>query len=131
RSGPAGDAEQEVAKEIEVRSPRLPAVKIDECTASRYEDHLNLTFGLAVENANSFPVSVKRVSYRIQIEGKEMESEEVPGQRVAAGRSAVLELSQKVDEVSFPEVRALLKKNAVEYRLSGKVVLDEGTLDFD
>lgn len=129
--GPAGATELPVTGGFMVRAARIATVKLEEVTASRYEDHVSITFGLAVSNENTFPISVRRIGFKVFIDGKEMEAHESGAARVAAGRAQVVELVQKLDAVTYPDIQTILKRRSLGYRVLGEVETDAAKIPID
>ena len=91
--------------------------------ASHYDDgHVNLSFEMAIDNPNPFPVDVASFKYRIEVNGHLIDESTV-GQNAQVPPSAkkVFEVTSSLDEKGFPGLDDIYKKNSMAYSLTGEL----------
>jgi LEA14-like dessication related protein len=133
-------AKVDFAKANNVREPRMPQVKMEDASASHYDDgHVNVSFSFAIDNPNPFPVQVAAFNYKVDVSGFSV-AEESKGQNVEVPASSkkVFEETQTLDPATFKDLPDLYKKNTMRYAVTGTLDLGlakkdvqlEGPLNF-
>ena len=120
RSGKA--RELQFARSREVRTPRLPSVKLQEIDAGRYsERQVNVRLGLGVVNPNPFPLAVSALDYRAHVAGKEVSQGTLTrADTIDPSSTGVFEITFDVDEQSHgPEVTKLIKSLEIPWSVAG------------
>ncbi len=122
------------ARSKELRTPRLPKVKVIDLEAGRFsESEVQVTFHVGVVNPNPFEVLMTGLSYQAVLGGKKVaESFVGKGERVAPASTGVFDVTVALNEETYgPEVKALIKSLLVPYALTGKMttVLTSAALD--
>ncbi|MEW6432846.1 MAG: LEA type 2 family protein [Myxococcota bacterium] len=125
----AGDApaskrtwELEFARSKDVRTPRLPHVKLREFEAGRFaEDEVQAVFHLGVENPNPFYLSISGVAYVLTVAGKEMKKGTIgAGEKISPSSTGVFDLTVTVNQESHgKDVVKLIKGLKLPFSLSG------------
>ncbi len=122
----AGDGPHELkvpfARSREVRTPRLPKVKVVDFEAGRFsESEVQVLFHVGVVNPNPFEVMITGLSYEAVLAGKKVGDGFVgKGERVAPASTGVFDVALTLNEETFgPDVKALIKSLSVPYVLTG------------
>jgi LEA14-like dessication related protein len=118
-----GPTTLDFAKASFLREPRVPQVVMHDVGASHYDDgHVNLSFEMAIDNPNPFPVDVASFKYRIEVNGHLIDESTV-GQNAQVPPSAkkVFEVTSSLDEKGFPGLDDIYKKNSMAYSLTGEL----------
>jgi LEA14-like dessication related protein len=131
-----GDATLEVpfARSREVRTPRLPHMKMHELEGARFnESEAGITFHLGVINPNPFEISVSQISYDVQVAGKPVEKGEIgKGERVNPSSTGVFDVEVKVEEATHgKDVLKLIKSQVLPYVVTGTLTADLFTEQFE
>lgn len=121
---PAGKRtyELEFARSKDVRTPRLPHVKLREFEAGRFaEDEVQAVFHLGVENPNPFYLSISGVAYVLTVAGKEMKKGTIgAGEKISPSSTGVFDLTVTVNQDSHgKDVVKLIKGLKLPFTLSG------------
>jgi LEA14-like dessication related protein len=127
-SGTVRAGAQAVAFErnAEIATPTLPRFVVNDAQAARYgKDGVDLTMYLRLVNDNVFPVTVQGVEYTVYLQGKEIKSEQAEEYEV----SKTLDGKQK--DFSPAEVKAILERGELRYKVVAKVELPTMTLPFE
>jgi LEA14-like dessication related protein len=106
------------AKSLELRSPRMPALKLSSFEAGRYNDEeVDVVFHLGVENPNPFALSLKSISYKITLAGKEITVGEIGnGEKVSPSSTAMFDVTASVNEANFgKDAKKLLASKKIPY----------------
>ncbi len=112
------------ARAREVRTPRLPSVKLQSRDGARYsEDEANVIFYVGVVNPNPFHMSVNGLEYKASVNGKVLsEGTRGRGDKITPSATDVYEIQFAVREDSYgPEVKALLKTGVLPWVLEGEL----------
>jgi LEA14-like dessication related protein len=131
-AGPDGaNGKAEFAKATTLREPRIPQVVVLDAGASHYDDgHVNLTFNVALDNPNPFPVPVATFVYKIAVNGTPVgDGEAGRGTEIPASSKKVFELTAELQPGKFPNLDRIYKENSMKYRLNG--TLDLTLVKFD
>jgi LEA14-like dessication related protein len=110
------------ARSREVRTPRLPSVKLHDIDAGRYSDRqVNVRLGLGVVNPNPFPLAVSALDYRAQVAGKEVSQGTLTrADTIEPSSTGVFEVTFEVDEQSHgADVTKLIKSLEIPWSVAG------------
>lgn len=114
---PAGRRTLELpfAKGREVRTPRLPHLKMMEFEAGRFSEvEVQALFHLGVVNPNPFQVSLTGIDYTVTLAGKEVARRSIAaGERVSPASTGVFDLSSTLNEESHGKDAAKLVKGLI------------------
>ena len=116
--------ELDFARAREVRTPRLPTVKLQSMDGARYsEDEANLIFYLGVVNPNPFHMGIDGIGYKISVNGKQLaDGIRGRGEKVTPSATGVYEVQFPVREDNYgPEVKELLKTGQLPWVVEGEV----------
>jgi LEA14-like dessication related protein len=120
-----GKTEQlEFAKSHEVRTPRLPQVKMHSIDGARYSpDEANILFSVGVVNPNPFPIRISGVDYKLTIAGKPMSDGTLgKGDKVEPSSTGVFEVQIAVNQETYgKEVGKLIKSLTLPYQMTGEL----------
>ena len=122
------------ARSREVRTPRLPHLKMIEFEAGRFSEvEVQATFHLGVVNPNPFQVSMSGIDYAVTLSGKEVSKGTIgAGERVSPASTGVFDVTATLNEESHgKEAGKIVKTAVVPYVLSGtlKTVLFSETIE--
>lgn len=100
------------AKSKEVRTPRLPHLKMLEFEAGRFsETEVQAVFHLGVVNSNPFQISLAGLDYAVQLAGKEVTKGTIGvGERVSAASTGVFDVTATLNEDTHAKDAAKLVK---------------------
>jgi LEA14-like dessication related protein len=120
----------------EVATPTLPHFDVNDAQAARYgAEGVDVTFYLRLINDNVFPVMVQNVSYTVFVNDKQIRSESAgAGVRLLAGSAEEYEVSKTIGgnkDFSPEELKQVLAKGELTYRVEGKVELARLTIPFE
>jgi LEA14-like dessication related protein len=124
-------------RNAEIATPTLPRFIVNDAQAARYgKDGVDLTMYLRLVNDNVFPVTVQGVEYTVYLQGKEIKSEQAAvGARILAASAEEYEVSKTLDgkqkDFTPAEVRAILERGELRYKVVAKVELPSMTLPFE
>lgn len=113
------------AKSRDVRTPRMPSVKMQELDAARYSDEeANMIFRLGVMNPNPFPLRVTELKHKVEVAGKEIAKGSLArGDAIDPASSGVFEIQVSINkETMGPDVKKLIKTLTLPYVVSGELV---------
>ncbi len=122
------------ARSKELRTPRLPRVKLLDFEAGRFsESEVQVTFHVGVVNPNPFEVLMTGLSYQAVLGGKQVAQSFVgKGERVAPASTGVFDVAVALNEETYgPEVKGLIKSLVVPYSLTGKMTTVLSTAELD
>lgn len=117
----AGFLERTIAGERDVATPQLPEFKLKSAQVAKVDDGTagEGFFTFLMDNRNSFDVVVDKISWKISINGKELQVKEEGDTKLPA--SAVEEYTESVPltDKSFPakELKTMLKQPSVSYNV--------------
>ncbi len=109
------------AKSREVRTPRLPHLKLIEFEAGRFSEvEVQATFHLGVVNPNPFQVSLSGLDYSVTMAGKEVSKGTLGlGDRVSPASTGVFDVTATLNEESHgKEAAKIVKSRVVPYVLT-------------
>lgn len=127
-------AELPFAHSREVRTPRLPHVKLKEFEAGRFsETEVQVVFHVGVNNPNPFEIALSSLSYEVQLAGKKVTEGTVgAGDRVSQASTGVFDITATLNEESHgKDASKLIKGRVIPYILKGqlKTALHSEALD--
>lgn len=108
----------------EVRTPRLPHVKLQDFEAGRFsESEMQVIFHIGVVNPNPFQISLSGLSYEVQLAGKKITDGNVgAGERVSQASTGVFDVTATMNEETHgKDVQRLIKTKIIPYVLSGEM----------
>lgn len=106
----------------DLRTPRLPIVKLIDLEAGRYsESEVQVLFHVGVVNPNPFDILMTGLSYEAVLGGKKVaESFIGKGERVSAASTGVFDVQAVLNEETYGVgVKPLIKSMVVPYSLTG------------
>lgn len=112
------------ARSREVRTPRLPSVRLHELDAARYSaEEANIIFYLGVVNPNPFPLKIDVLEYKIAIDGKQVaEGTRARGDAINPAGTGVFEVQLGVNKDTWgPEVKKLIQTLSLPYVIQGEL----------
>jgi hypothetical protein len=112
----------EFARSKDVRTPRLPHIKLREFEAGRFaEDEVQAVFHLGVENPNPFTLSISGIAYAITVAGKPMKNGTIgAGEKISPSSTGVFDVTVTVNEESHgKDVKKLIKGLKLPFSVSG------------
>lgn len=112
------------AKSKEVKTPRLPHLKLVDVEAARTGDaEMQAYFHLGVVNPNNFQISIAGVDYVAQLSGKEVTKGTIgAGDRVMAASTGVFDISTVLSEETHQkEAAKIIKGLVVPYLLKSSL----------
>jgi LEA14-like dessication related protein len=112
------------ARSREVRTPRLPHLKLGEFEAGRFsESEVQAVFHLLVVNTNNFPVTLSGLTYEVSLAGKKVaEGTQGVGIKTAIAATDVFDVSATMNEESHgKDVKKLIKGLVVPYEVKGEL----------
>jgi LEA14-like dessication related protein len=103
------------AKSKEVKTPRLPHLKLVDVEAARTGDaEMQAYFHIGVVNPNNFQISIAGVDYTAQLSGKEVTKGTIgAGDRVDAASTGVFDISTVLSEETHQKDAAKIVKGLV------------------
>lgn len=107
--------ELDFARSKEVRTPRLPHLKIMDFEAGRFSDgEVQALFHLGVVNPNPFQVSLTGIEFSVELAGKEVNKGTIgAGERVTQASTGVFDVTGTLGEASHGKDAAKLIKGLV------------------
>lgn len=114
--------ELEFARSKDVRTPRLPHVKLREFEAGRFaDDEVQAVFHLGVENPNPFYLSISGIAYVVTVAGKEMKKGTIgAGEKISPSSTGVFDVTVTVNQDSHgKDVVKLIKGLKLPFTVSG------------
>jgi len=115
------------ARGREVKTPRLPHVKLRDFEAGRFsESEVQAVFHVGIVNNNNFPIVLNGLDYQVEIAGKKVnEGKMGAGEKVAPASTGVFDLTGTINEETHgPEVKKLIKGLVLPYHLTGMMSTD-------
>jgi len=112
------------AKSREVRTPRLPHLKLNEVDAGRFSEvEVQATLRLGVVNPNPFEISISGVEFAVTMAGKEVNKGVVgKGDRVSPSSTGVFEVTATLNEETHgKEASKIVKSKLVPWSLTSKL----------
>ncbi|MDP2275999.1 MAG: LEA type 2 family protein [Archangium sp.] len=114
---PAGKRTVELpfAKSKEVKTPRLPHLKLIDFEAGRFsENEVQAVFHVGVVNPNNFQISITGLDYTAQLAGKEVSKGTIgAGDRVSAASTGVFDITATMNEETHAKEAAKIVKGSV------------------
>ncbi len=110
------------ARAKEVRTPRLPHLKLVDFEAGRFsESEVQVLFHLGVVNPNPFPITVTGLPYQIELAGKKIADATIgAGEKVTNASTGVFDVSVTMNEETHgKDVKKLIKGLIVPYAVTG------------
>jgi len=117
----------------ELRAPRLPVPIMNDTALGRTDQDVSVSFYFGVENQNPFEIKIKNISYRAELDGKEVGTGTASiGDRIPASQTAEYPIQESVTHFDR-------SKTEVPYHFTGSVDLGllqvpidlTGTLKFE
>lgn len=112
------------ARSREVRTPRLPHLKMGEFEAGRFsESEVQAVFHLQVVNPNPFPVTLSGITYEVSLAGKKVaEGTQGQGIKTAVAATDVFDVTAVMNEESHgKDVKKIIKGLVVAYEVKGEM----------
>lgn len=112
------------ARSREVRTPRLPHLKMGEFEAGRFsESEVQAVFHLLVVNTNNFPVTISGITYEVSLAGKKVaEGTQGVGIKTAVAATDVFDVTAQMNEESHgKDVKKLIKGLVVPYEVKAEL----------
>jgi LEA14-like dessication related protein len=112
------------ARSREVRTPRLPHLKLGEFEAGRFsESEVQAVFHLLVVNTNNFPVTLSGITYEVSLAGKKVaEGTQGVGIKTAVAATDVFDVSAVMNEESHgKDVKKTIKGLVVPYEVKAEL----------
>jgi hypothetical protein len=114
--------ELEFARAKDVRTPRLPHIKLREFEAGRFaEDEVQAVFHLGVDNPNPFYLSISGVSYSVTVAGKQLKTGTIgAGEKISPSSTGVFDVTVTVNAESHgKDVVKLIKGLRLPFQVTG------------
>ncbi len=123
---PAETREEKLAfaRSKEVRTPRLPHVKVVDFEAGRFsESEVQAVFHVGVVNPNPFPVVINGLTTQVQLAGKQVvEGKQGAGDKIAASSTGVFDVTATMNEETHgKDVKKVIQGKVVSYAVTGKL----------
>lgn len=106
----------------EVRTPRLPHVKLVDFEAGRFsESEVQVLFHVGVVNPNPFPITVASLPYTVELAGKKVGEGSIgAGDHVTNASTGVFDVSVTMNEETHgKDVKKIIKGLNVAYAVTG------------
>lgn len=114
---PAGTRTVELpfARSREVKTPRLPHLKLIEFEAGRFsENEVQATFHLGVVNPNNFQIAIAGIDYTASLAGKEVAKQTIgAGERVTQASTGVFDITATLNEETHGKDAAKIVKSLI------------------
>lgn len=114
---PAGTRTVELpfAKAKEVKTPRLPHLKLMEFEAGRFSEHeVQAVFHVGVVNPNNFQISIAGLDYTAQLSGKEVAKGTMgAGDRVSPASTGVFDITATLNEETHAKEASKIVKGLI------------------
>lgn len=117
-----GSYQLEFARSRDVRTPRLPHVKLREFEAGRFaEDEVQAVFHLGVENPNPFYLSISGIAYSVTVADKLLKSGTIgAGEKISPSSTGVFDVTVTVNQDSHgKDVVKLIKGLTLPFTVVG------------
>lgn len=108
------------ARSREVRTPRVPHLKLGEFEAGRFsESEVQAVFHLLVSNTNNFPITLTSLTYEVSLAGKKVaEGKHGVGIKTAVAATDVFDVTAVMNEESHgKDVKKIIKGLVVPYEV--------------
>jgi LEA14-like dessication related protein len=121
------------ARSKEVRTPRLPRLKLQDFEASRVDEgalEVQAVFHLGVVNPNPFQVSITGIEYQVELAGKEVNKGTIgAGERVSNASTGVFDVSATLSDATHGKdaqkiVKGLVIPYVIKASLSSQLAND-------
>lgn len=112
------------ARSREVRTPRLPHLKLGDFEAGRFsESEVQAVFHLHVVNPNPFPVGLNGITYEVSLAGKKVaEGTQGAGIKTAIAATDVFDVTALMNEETHgKDVKKLIKGLVIPYEVKGEL----------
>lgn len=112
------------ARSREIRTPRLPHLKLGDFEAGRFsESEVQAVFHLHVVNANPFPVGLNGITYEVTLAGKKVaEGTQGAGIKTAIAATDVFDVTALMNEETHgKDVKKLIKGLVIPYEVKGEL----------
>ncbi|MBE2248886.1 MAG: LEA type 2 family protein [Myxococcus sp.] len=112
------------ARSREVRTPRVPHLKLGEFEAGRFsESEVQAVFHLLVVNTNNFPITLSGITYSVTLAGKKVaEGRQGVGIKTAVAATDVFDVSATMNEETHgKDVKKIIKGLVVPYEVKGEL----------
>lgn len=112
------------ARSREVRTPRLPHLKLGEFEAGRFsESEVQAVFHLLVVNPNPFPVALNGITYEVTLAGKKVaEGTQGAGIKTAIAATDVFDVTAVMNEETHgKDVKKTIKGLVIPYTVKGEL----------
>ena len=111
------------ARSREVRTPRIPTVKMQELDGARYSgDEVNIIYYLGVANPNPFLLRFEELSYKVEVNGKQIAEGARRGESVDPAATGIFEVQVSVSKDTVgPDVKKLIATGSVPYVVTGEL----------
>ena len=112
------------ARSREVRTPRLPTVRMGDLYPARYsDDEANITFYLRVMNPNPFPLRIQDLGYKIVVADKQIaDGTRARGDAIDPAAMGEFDIQVSINkETMGPDVRKLIKSATLPYKVEGEL----------
>jgi LEA14-like dessication related protein len=112
------------ARSREIRTPRLPHLKLGDFEAGRFsESEVQAVFHLHVVNANPFPVGINGITYEVTLAGKKVaEGTQGAGIKTAIAATDVFDVTALMNEETHgKDVKKLIKGLVIPYEVKGEL----------
>lgn len=112
----------EFAKSKDVRTPRLPHLKLIEWEGGRFGDtEMQVIFHLGVVNPNPFSISLTGLDFAVSLAGKEVAKGSLgAGEKVGPASTGVFDVTALLNEDSHgKEAEKVIKGLVIPYQLTG------------
>jgi LEA14-like dessication related protein len=113
-----------VARSKEVRTPRLPHVKVVDFEAGRFsESEVQAVFHVGVVNPNPFPVVINGLTTQVQLAGKQVvDGKQGAGDKIAPSSTGVFDVTATMNEETHgKDVKKVIQSKIVPYAVTGKL----------
>lgn len=123
----------EFSKAGNVRTPRIPSIKVWHIEVSTYpdEDRLSVLFFVRVVNKNPFDIQLDELIYDLAVGGKTLISQGTAGTKevIGAATGGQIELPVDLTKQNFGDVKKYLRSwSSLGYRIDGELRLGVGRM---
>jgi Late embryogenesis abundant protein len=121
-ASPGQRLEVEFARSRDVRTPRLPHLKLLDWEAGRFsETEVQLVFHLGVTNPNPFPLSLQGIDYALTMAGRPITQGTLgAGERVVASSTGVFDVNGVLNEETHgKDTKKVIKALVLPFELTG------------
>lgn len=124
RFGDGHTSDLEFARSKEIRTPRLPHLKLTEFEGGRFsETEVQIVYHLGVVNPNPFPISIQGLDYAISIANKQSAKGTIgTGEKISPASTGVFDVTALVNEETHgKDVKKLIKGLVLPFTLDGSL----------